>query len=87
METIRRNVADLDRIDRTALERVVGHALDESQGLVIQVTSKDSTPAHPQAGTIAELPEWCDVYAGLSAAEVDDLDAAILERAKRSALP
>src|SRR5262249_9195383 len=51
MEMIRRNVADLDHIDRSALERVVGHALSESQRVVIQVTSNDSTPAQPRAGT------------------------------------
>jgi len=37
METVFRNVRDLDPIDRSALERVVGHQLVESQQLVIQV--------------------------------------------------
>ncbi|HTK74267.1 MAG TPA: hypothetical protein VL371_03360 [Gemmataceae bacterium] len=84
METIRRNVADLDGSDRSALERIVGHALDENQRLVIQVTSNDSTPPNPPAAADADLPEWCDVYGGLSDAEIDDLDAAILERANLS---
>ncbi len=37
METVFRNVRDLDPIDRSALERVVGHHLAEGQQLVIQV--------------------------------------------------
>jgi len=37
METVVRNVRDLDQIDRSALERVVGHQLGEGQQLVIQV--------------------------------------------------
>jgi hypothetical protein len=81
-ETVVRNVGDLDRTDRSALERVVGHALGESQRLVIQVMTLELPVSPPQpAGALAELPEWADVYKGLNDAEIDDLDAAIRERA------
>ena len=82
METIVRNVGDLARPDRTAMERIVGHALGESQRLIIQVMTLDSlAPPPSQATTLPELPEWTDVYKGLSDEEIDDLDTAIRERA------
>lgn len=77
METLVRNVRDLDQSDRSALERVVGHPLRESHRLVIQVTNAGAEePASRPAGD--ELPAWCDVYEGLSDSEIDDLDAAIV---------
>jgi hypothetical protein len=85
METIVRNVGDLNRGDRSALERVVGHSLGESQRLIIQVmTVERSAPATSPIGTIPDLPEWTDIYAGLSDAEIDELDAAVRERANLS---
>src|SRR5438876_365929 len=78
METIVSNVGDLDHGERSALERVVGHALGESQRLIIQVmTLEPPAPAKSTTGAPADLPEWSDVYAGLSDDEIDDLDAAI----------
>jgi len=77
METLVRNVRDLDQSDRSALERVVGHQLRESQRLVIQVMNVGvEEPAARPAGD--ELPAWCDVYEGLTGSEIDDLDAAIV---------
>jgi hypothetical protein len=78
METIVRNVRDLDQTDRSALERVVGHQLRESQQLVIQVSAVAGEPSpvpQPKAG---DLPPWCQVYEGLSDAEIDELDGAIV---------
>ena len=78
METVVRNVRDLDQTDRSALERVVGHQLRESQQLVIQVMSvtvEERVAALPVGD---ELPAWCDVYEGLSDAEIDELDRAII---------
>ena len=81
-----RNVGDLDRSDRSALERVVGHTLGESQRLIIQVMSLEKPTAQTPAGTQPDLPEWSDVYAGLIDTEIDDLDAAIRERANLTRL-
>lgn len=77
METLIRNVRDLDLSDRSALERVVGHQLRESQRLVIQVMNAG---VEEPAARIAdnELPAWCNVYEGLSDIEIDNLDAAIV---------
>jgi hypothetical protein len=78
METVIRNVGDLDAHDRTTLERIVGHELRESQQLVIQVVGGISPPApvHPSAGP--SLPDWCRVYDGLMDTEVDELDRSIV---------
>lgn len=60
METLIRNVRDLDQSDRSALERLVGHQLRESERLVIQVMSTGvEEPARPADD---ELPAWSDVY-------------------------
>ncbi len=86
METVVRNVRDLDQTDRSLLERVLGHQLREGQQLVIQVISMaadqqqtvqppETRPTHDQS------PPWANIYEGLSDAEVDDLDQAIRQRA------
>jgi hypothetical protein len=86
MPTITRNVSELNAIDRTAVERLVGRPLDSHQRLVIEVVNGDScADSGPRStATEAELPDWTDVYSGLSVAEIDDLDAAIRERANLS---
>lgn len=77
METLVRNVRDLDQSDRSALERVVGHQLSQSQRLVIQVMNAGVEEL--AAGTADdELPAWSNVYEGLSDSEIDELDAAIV---------
>ena len=78
METIIRNVRDLDQTDRSVLERVVGHSLRESQQIVIQVTNAANEPTSTADTEGNQLPSWCDVYEGLSDAEIDELDQAIV---------
>lgn len=78
METVIRNVGELDANDRSALERVVGHELRESQRLVIQVVSATVPPVSKPAESGPALPDWCDVYAGLSAEQVDELERAVV---------
>lgn len=78
METVVRNIADLDESERSALERLIGHPLGGEEQLRIEVVPKrvgnGDDPAH--AGG-ASLPEWCNVYRGLSDAEVDGLEQAV----------
>ncbi|OWK43974.1 hypothetical protein [Fimbriiglobus ruber] len=79
METVIRNVGDLDTKDRSALERVVGHHLQDGQKVVIQlvnpaVTSREIVPN--VAGT--QLPYWCRVYDGLTDEQIGDLDRSIV---------
>ena len=81
METIIHNFGALDEAGRSAAETLVGHSLAENQQLVIQIVNQDA-PAVKAASTTApdQLPEWCDVYAGLSDGEIATLEQAISRR-------
>jgi hypothetical protein len=85
MDTIVRNVGDIDAQDRRALEHVLGQRLEPNQQLVIRVINLHVAPADQAklaegAQIFAALPDWCDVYAGLSDSEIADLEKAILAR-------
>jgi hypothetical protein len=86
MESFIRNISEIDRRDRRLLERVLGFALSEHQQLVIQIVNLDVQmeldPSHEsQKGSDNPiLPEWCDVYQGLSDTDREDLEQTILQR-------
>lgn len=90
MESITRNVRDLEADKRQSLEAVVGHQLQDNQRVIIQVVSMDieqKGPAPEKAsskpnGTAApQLPDWCNVYEGLTEEEVGDIEQTVLTRA------
>jgi len=91
MKTIVRNAADLNRDDRTLLERLLGEQLHDDQQLVIGVVDRQSR-REPLDGTnistadVPALPDWCNVYEGLSDEEIADLERIILQRADLSRL-
>lgn len=83
MEAITRSVSDIDHADRQALEHLLGTRLSENQQVIIQVANvgvqpaeqQEPAPRHLGAGM---LPEWCNVYEGLSDAEIADIEASIV---------
>jgi len=79
MESIVRNISEIDVADRQALEHVIGQRLGDHQQVIIQVTTAGEqaagVPAPPAAG--GGPPEWCNVYEGLSD---DQIESAILDR-------
>lgn len=77
METVVRNVRDIDATVREALEDVVGQKLRENQQLIIQVVSV-GVPAAKPAKAGGGLPEWCNVYDGLTDAEIEDIEKSIV---------
>ena len=84
METIIRDVRDLRDDDRSAVEHIVGHSVGENQRLIIQVTELDlsgSEPVQPSSQGQTEIPDWWNIYEGLSDEEVETLDKAIRQRA------
>ena len=85
MEAIIRNVREIETSERQVLERVLGQRLRENQQVIIQVVtlSRESQEADDltQEAPSPRLPQWCNVFAGLSDAEVADVDAIIRERA------
>ena len=79
METIVRNVRDLQENERSAAEQLVGHAVRENQQLIIQVADIELDPAPSGAVTIeGKLPDWCNVYEGLTDAEIDKIEESIV---------
>jgi len=83
MESIIRNVSDLNAEERRLYEGVLGQKLRENQQVILQVITLRDAPetgeseAAPQAG----LPAWCDVFQGLSDEQISDVEAVILDRA------
>ncbi|HEY5315343.1 MAG TPA: hypothetical protein VIK18_22620 [Pirellulales bacterium] len=79
MENIIRDVRDIDTGDRRAIEHVVGKALRDNQRLVIQIVSLNLSEAAPSQSTASdELPDWCNVYEGLSGAEIAEIEKSIV---------
>jgi len=81
METITRNVSDIAAGDLQALEHLIGAPLRPSQQVIVQVVERGPSASEvlPGAGE-AKLPDWCNVYEGLSDEEIDELDAALQQR-------
>ena len=81
METIIHNFGSLNEIGRTAAETLVGHSLAENQQLVIQIVNLDAQSVEDASTTVPDqLPQWCNVYAGLSDDEIATLEQAISRR-------
>jgi hypothetical protein len=83
MESVTRNVKDIDSADRLALEHVLGQPLSESQQVVIHVQPLNLSgvsvdPGQPLPATPSRLPAWCNVYEGLSDAEVAEIEQSIV---------
>jgi hypothetical protein len=78
MSTIIRNVPDISPEDRRALEHVLGHALRDDEQITISVAP--AVEANRPAGQV-DLPDWLNLYEGLSDAEIAELEGAILRRA------
>ena len=85
MQDIIRNVRDIDTADRRALEHVIGQHLSEDQRLVIHVVNMDVPPQLSDDTPVnVTLPDWCNVYEGLSDEEVSALEEVVLTRADLS---
>jgi hypothetical protein len=81
METITRNVSEIAPGDLQALEHLIGAPLRPSQKVIMQVVERESNGNDvPADSGEPQLPEWYNVYEGLSDEEIDRLDAAIQQR-------
>jgi hypothetical protein len=77
METVIHNVHDLGDNERSAAERLVGHSLRDDHRLIIQVIAGNGSTNPPVLSGEA-LPDWCNVYAGLTDAEIADIERSIM---------
>ncbi len=84
MEAVVRNVRDLDQTDRSALERVVGYQLRETQQVIVNVVNLDLGPTALESAEqkgADDVPDWWKIYECLSDERVEELDQAIRQRA------
>ncbi len=77
METINRNVRDLGVGERSVVETLVGHRLSDEQTLVIQVLG-NGVNAEPTQADTGDLPDWCNVYEGLTDDQIAEIEGAIV---------
>lgn len=81
MESVIRDVRDIGRGDRRAIENIVGQPLEDNQRVVIQIIDPDADAAAPPSAEPAaneELPDWCSVYQGLTDAEIAEIEKSIV---------
>ena len=83
-DTITRHVRDIETGERRVLEHVIGRHLDDNQKVIIQVVTLQGqlaeAPDQQSSAQPGRLPEWCDVYRGLTSEQIADIEAVILRR-------
>jgi hypothetical protein len=84
METIIRQVRELQNAERSAIEHLVGHVLHENQQLIIQVMTDDAPTSVSPTATVPTLPDWTRVYEGLSDEEMTEVENIALKRCNLS---
>jgi hypothetical protein len=84
MEKITRNVADLEQDERRVYEAALGEKLRENQQVILEVITVGVPELKAESGgggqTIGQLPDWCNVYEGLSDNEISQIETLILDR-------
>lgn len=88
MESVTRNVRDIDSRERQALEHVLGQQLTENQKIIIQVVTVMSEATAEQktdqGAPLTKLPDWCNVFAGLSDEQIAEVEEVALQRSDLS---
>lgn len=80
MGTIIRNVRDIETGERRALEQVLGQPLMDNQQIFIHVVTIGNDSAEERSATTSGLPDWCNIYEGLTDEHLADIERVILER-------
>lgn len=84
MEPIIRHVPDIETEERRVLEHVIGRQLKENQKVIIQVVTLGNQPVEEAkeqgAPAPGKLPEWCNVYEGLTDKQLAEVEEVVLER-------
>ena len=86
MEEVVRNVIEIEPADRRALRHILGQPLHDSQRVALRISSHEPEDvplaSNGDQDDIDEtLPEWCDVYEGLSDDEIAAIEEVMLTRA------
>ena len=82
METITRQVGELQANERSAAELLVGHSLRGHERLILQVLEFDLAESPSEDPRPAQtLEDWVHIYDGLSVDEIEEIDAIAKTRA------
>jgi hypothetical protein len=88
MESTVRKVKEIATAERQVYETVLGEKLRENQQVILQVTTVSQAPEAPGNGPDAQqagqLPDWCNVYDGLSEQEIAEVERVCLSRSDMS---
>ena len=79
------NVGEIDRDQRRALEGILGKPLSAGEQVTIRVVEAPQASEAPIA--TPSLPDYCNVFDGLSDQEVADLEATIFDRSPSRSMP
>jgi hypothetical protein len=87
MESIIRNVRDIETDERQVLEHVLGQKLKENQQVIFHVVTlgKDTPDEKPELAS--GLPTWCNVYSGLDDQQIADVERVIRTRSDLTRRP
>ena len=78
MEIITRQVGELHPNERSAAELLLGHRLRGNEQLILHVMPRDAPTSQVNGLWSSQtLPDWCNVYEGLSDAEIDEIEKSI----------
>ncbi len=80
MEQIARNVGDLGKEERKVYETALGQPLREDQQVILSVVTPREPVGVSKDANASPLPDWCNVYEGLSDSEISDLETVVLDR-------
>lgn len=80
MKTLVKSVKDMEAAERSTIERIVGERLEDNQRLFIRITDdlQNAVNSKVNGKVESELPEWCNIYEGLSTHEVEKLSDSIM---------
>jgi hypothetical protein len=86
MDDLIRNVSQFGTAEKQAIERLLGRDLREDEQVIIRVLTASNDQSNAATASSDEqgkpaLPDWCNVYAGLSDNEVAEIEGSILTRA------
>lgn len=78
METITRHVGEMKANERSAAELLLGHRLRDNEQIVIQIMSHQASEPTCDSQPAQLLPDWCNIYSGLTDEEIDNIDKSIV---------
>lgn len=64
--------------ERSAAELLLGHRLHGHEQLILQVLELNTEVQTNDSASAESLPDWCNIYNGLTDVEIDNIDQSII---------